>query len=738
MNATQIESTHKAALGYLLKARVKPALDKIRLLADELQWGEITDKLNDLEQNYRFMLLYFASGSQDPERKTIYNKLISKLINLNNRLKEELLMRNASSFEYTQIRYFPHKLHFSSAIDLFESLSYYHKQIQLIDDSSDNHGIEKKRLRSNFEKLLPDLFLTFWLIYKFEANEKQVFRNILHDDYPGKTEKNLLITALTLNLWRNFEEEKLLMLFDACQNTDTQVRQRSLVGLCFILTRYNQLMPFYPSIRNRLIVLADDTRVFENLKNIIILIIGTSDTDKITKKMQEEILPEMMKISPAIRDKMENEIPLKTDEWDEENPEWQEILQQSGIADKLQELTELQLEGGDVYMSTFSLLKSFPFFNEISNWFLPFDPEMLVINELFRENDKSLISAFLSNSVICNSDKYSFCLSILQMPENQRQMIGRTFKAEAGQLEEITKDETLLKPDVAARNSARQYIQDLFRFFRLHPQHADFQDMFNLSLQIHETGFFELLSADNDLKNQVAEYYFTKGHYSQAITLFSSLIKTNEPLASNYQKLGFAYQKSGLYEKALDAYLKADMILPDDVWTVRKIAQSYKLMDNFTKALEHYRHLEFLLPGKINPKMQIAVCLSANNQFREALDIYLELEKNDPDNEKIWKAIADCAFSSGNLFQAEYYLEKMINLSPDAFDYLLAGHIALCLKKIPQSLGFYKSSLTMQNNNIELLADQILSESEKLFKNGVEKDDLALILDEIQYSSESL
>jgi tetratricopeptide (TPR) repeat protein len=736
MNASQIESTYKAAHGLLLKARLKPAMDKIRLLIEELQWGEMTDKLNELEQNYRFMLQYFASGAQDPERKIIYNKLIARLINLNNRIKEELLMRNATSFEYTQIRYFPHKLHFNSTGDLYDSLLYFHNQSQLIDESDDNHGIEKKRIRSNFERLLPDLFMIYWLTNKFQPIDKQVFKNMLDEGFIGKTEKNLLVAALTLNLWRNFDEEKLLMLFDACQNTDMHVRQRSLVGLCFILTRYNQLLPFFPSIRNRLIVLADDTQIFENLKNIIILIIGTNDTDKITRKMQEEILPEMMKISPAIRDKMENQNPLNTDEWDEENPEWQEILQQSGIADKLQELTELQLEGADVYMSTFSLLKSFPFFNETSSWFLPFDPEMLAINELFRDNDKSLLTAFLSNSVICNSDKYSFCLSILQMPENQRQMIGRTFKAEAGQLEEISKDETMLKPDVAARNTARQYIQDLFRFFRLHPQHADFQDMFNFSLQIHETGFFDILAADNDLKNHVAEYYFTKGHYTQAITLFSGLIKTSEPTASLYQKLGFAYQKNGQFEQALDAYLKADMILPDDIWTVRKIAQSYKLTDNFAKALEYYQHLEFLLPGKSNPKMQIAGCLTALNRYKEALDIYLELENNDPENEKIWKAVAECAFLSGNLYQAEYYLEKLINLTPDANDYLLAGHIALCLKKIPEAIRHYKSGLTLQNNNFDLLLDLILSESEQLFKNGVDKDDLALMLDEIHFSSE--
>ena len=32
----------------------------------------------------------------------------------------------------------------------------------------------------------------------------------------------------------------------------------------------------------------------------------------------------------------------------EENPEWQEMLDKSGITDKLKELTDLQMEGADV------------------------------------------------------------------------------------------------------------------------------------------------------------------------------------------------------------------------------------------------------------------------------------------------------------------------------------------------------------------------------------------------------
>ncbi len=739
MTVKQIEQTFKSALGFLRTGKMKLALDKTGMLVDELQWPEISDQYNEILRNYRYMLQYFVQGANDPEQKTIFSKMTAKLIAMNFHLHEELLMRNSTAFEYIQKRYFPHKLHFRSSIDLFDSLNYYHNQTALLSsDSDENHTREKNRLRSNFEKLLPDLFSIFWLNTHYQQAEKQLAKGIMSDDYPGVTEKNLLISGLTLNIWRMFDEEKLIMLIDACSSSNLQAQQRALVGLCFILTRYDDLLPFFPAIRNRIMVLSDSPRVYEYLKNILILIVGTADTEKITRKMKEEILPEVMKISPIIKDKLESDMPLNSEDWDEENPEWQDILSQSGVADKLQELNELQLEGADVYMSTFAMLKNFGFFNEISNWFLPFDPEMLEIKTLFTNDDKTILNAFLGNSVICNSDKYSFCLSLLQMPSYQRDTISRNFKAEASQMEEITRDENLLKPDLVARNTARQYIQDLYRFFRLHPQHADFHTFFKYSLRAHEGNFFKILSNDTDLRTQLAEFYFNKGHYNQATELYEDIIVLGENTAAMYQKLAFCYQQKQEIEQALDCYVKADILQPDDLWTLRKIALCYKLSGDFNKALDQYRHIDFLQPGKFKTKMQIANCLTILHQYKQALKVYAELEEKDETNPAIWKAICWCAFVSDKIAQAKYYADKLLTYNPDATDYLNAGHIAFAEKNRVVALNYYLESLKKMNLDIIALIDAINNDSHELLKRGLREEDIMLMIDEIYYQSEML
>jgi len=731
MNAGQIHATFKTISHFLVSGQVKNAFDKIRVLVNELQIGEYADRLEDLEQNYRFLLHYYITGVDDPQRKTVYNKLIAKVFVLNSELREELILRNSSNYEYTQKRYYPHTKKHHTTIDLFNALKYYHSQTALIKNGEDIQLVELKRLRSNYESLIPELFGLFWLSTVIGSQEKILFNEALHTDYPGWIEKTVLISALTLNLWRMFDENKLMLLFDACLVDDQKVKQRALVGLCFVMAKYNRFLPFFPSIRNRLVLLADDHHVVDNFQNIIIQIIATAETEKITKKMQEEILPEVMKISPMLKDKMDADSLLNSDEWGEENPEWQELLEQSGVSDKLKELSELQLEGADVYMSTFSLLKNFPFFSEFTNWFLPFDSQNSAINELFKTDDKTLLSAFVSNNIMCNSDKYSFCLSILQMPESQRGMLKQSFKIEAEQLDEMAKDEAILTPNVVSKNISRLYIQDLFRFFKLNPQHGDFSDMFSFSLLMHRSYLFEILSANRDFKLSIAEYYFSKNHYTQALELFEKIQYEITPTAALYQKIGYSFQMTSQFPKALDAYLKSDLIQTNDIWTVRKIALCYRIIGEFEKALEFYQQADYLKPNQLSVLMQIGHCYVELGKFKEALGVYFKLDATSDENVKVWRAISWCSFISGNIPQSDYYVKKLLENEPNAHDYLNAGHISWCQHKLEAAIEFYQKSLSLQQNSWELFLETFNEDKSFLIANGIDAAEIPLLLDSI-------
>jgi len=734
MDIKQIQIAYQAVLQLLLSGRLKQAFDKIGALNSQHQNWTLRERFDNLQQNYRYMLQYYVAGVEDPERITVYKKLISELFLLNEEVREQMFVQNSANFEYSQKRYFPHARKFRDSYKLLDAFREIHSQTAvLVQENEELHKEEITRLRSEYEKLLPETFRVFWLKTQFLQDDKTLFQQITDENYGGLAEKSLIVSALTLNLWRMFDEEKLLMLFDCCEAKNEQVKQRALVGLCFILAKYDRYLIYFPMVRNRLVLLADDEQTVQNFRNIMKQIIGTTETEKISRKLRDEIMPEIIKLTPKLKNKLEadNFIASDDDDWDEENPQWQEIIEESGVSDKLQELSELQMEGADVYMGTFAMLKNFPFFAEFSNWFLPFDPNHTAISILFDNSDKNILSAFVGSQVMCNSDLYSFCLSVSQMPEKERGMLKKTFKMESEQMEEIKKDEALLTPDTVSKNISKQYVQDLFRFFKLFPQRGDFSDVFHSSLHIHKTYLFNILSADFGFKSDIADYYFSKNLYAQSLELFDQLLGEDTPTAAMYQKIGYAYQKTSQLEKALETYLKADMIQPDDLWTVKKIALCYRLAGEYEKSLEFYQRADFLNLGKFSTQMQIANAYLQAGKYKDALKIYYKLDAENEDNTKIQRAIAWTSFVSGNLKEAEYYAQKILADKPTAHDFLNAGHIAWCEKDRKTALEHYRKSLELQKNNSELFLEALNEDVVHLKANGVDLDEVSLMVDAV-------
>lgn len=727
MTIQELNAQFQQFLQYIHSAKLKFAFAKLHAMNVELQVVTYADRLSEIEQNYRYMLQYFVEGINDPQRNEMYNKIVARMLALGYEMNDQLHYSMSTQFDFVQRRYYPHKKRFSQTNGLLDAIKYYHLQKQMNEQALDESA--KLRSRSNYESLLPDVFSIFWHTAIYSNEEFDLLKQLKSNHFYNET--MLAVSGLTLNLWRMWDEKKVMLLLDLCEEEKLEVKQRALVGLCFVITKYDKILKFFPAIQNRLVLLTDNANSLEMITNIIYQIIGTADTDEITRKMREEILPEVMKISPMLKDKLEADSLTKSEEWEEENPQWQEMLEQSGVSDKLQELSELQLEGADVYMGTFSMLKNFNFFNEISNWLLPFDTEHSQVRELFAANDPNIMSAFVGNNAMCNSDKYSFCLSVLQMPAQQRSMLTHSFKMEADQLKEIAKDEAILQPNVLARSLSKQYVQDLFRFFKLFREREAFGDVFEYALKIHKTQFFEFLSKDNDLKSNVADFYFSKGHYVQAIHLFEKFESIRPTDAALFQRLGYAYQRISDLKSALTAYQKADILQPDDLWTTKKLALCYRLKGDFGRALDFYQHANFLKPQQQTTLMRIGQCYVELGRYKKALEHYTAMDNDNYASQKVWSAIVWSALLAGQLAQAEYYSDKVLENKALLQDYLNAGHVAFCQKKYAKSLEYYSIALQMCKNEVAFW-DYIDNDAKYFEAFNMDKS-LVLLMDQLFY-----
>ncbi len=102
--------------------------------------------------------------------------------------------------------------------------------------------------------------------------------------------------------------------------------------------------------------------------------------------------------------------------------------------------------------------------------------------------------------------------------------------------------------------------------------------------------------------NKLADYLFTHDDLAEAGILYDKSIELyNRKNAELWQKAGFIYQKSFPYKKAIDYYLQSDLLIPDNTWNNRHLAQCYRKEGNYPKALQYYNKVEQAQPRQSEP-----------------------------------------------------------------------------------------------------------------------------------------
>ncbi len=738
MTHKEIQDTLKTIYSYIEQRELKDAFDHIRLfLKDQKNWT-LSEDLTELENNYRYMIHYFIKGNKDPQQRNIYNQLLRRAYTLAHDAAENLCLQSSATLFFEKARL----TLLRGAVSMDQYREIIGKQmdtfsfIDLLED-----GNEKElRLKSNMqdhEQTVEDLFYSVFVSPRANDDMIASYRRFMEDEIIPVNDKCMVVSALTLNILQRFDGKKIEFLLDTCKSEHPEIAIRAVVGIIPIFQTYESRWELYPECTDRLKLLSDDPVFTRRLIYAILRFIQAQDTEKITKKLTEEILPQMMKLTPIIGKK------INLDEWmgeggmEEKNPEWQKILDETGLTDKLQEFSNMQLEGADVFHFTFSSLKSYPFFYEMSNWFLPFDSRHSQLQQLFsnKEEGKSLIESIAESPHICNSDKYSFCFSIMIMPEQYRKMMISQLSAEGEEVKNMQEEEFLLKPYQKEETICRQYIQDLYRFFKVFPRRSDFIDIFALPLNYHRIKPFHPITMIPENLQRIALYYFEKNHFEEALDSYTTLSKISKPNGEVWQKMGYCHQMLGNIREALDAYLHAELIEENNTWVLRRIAQCYRLLKKPTDALHYYRRLEQLKPDDLNIQLNIGHCYLELKDYDTALNYYFKVELLDSSNTRALRSIAWCAFLSGKFDIAQKYYRRILDEKCYAHDYLNAGHVELCLGNMVKAVELYEESLNM-TGNFSTFKTMLNEDEGELQEAGVNTDILPLLLDKIKYDFE--
>lgn len=335
--------------------------------------------------------------------------------------------------------------------------------------------------------------------------------------------------------------------------------------------------------------------------------------------------------------------------------------------------------------------------------------------------------------MLCDSDKYSFALSIGSLPEAQRKMMLSQLEAQSSHLAEIRLAAESTEPR-ERKTAAKMFIQNIYRFFRLFRRKGEFLDPFSSDLNLTAVRCINDAINDAETLGLVAEFYFKRHYWNEALAAFISLSALVPPSAQLFQKIGYCHQKLGETSSALRSYEQAELLNAENHWTLRRLAACHRMMGNIDNALSYYMRLARFYPDDVNLAMNLGHTFLEAGREKEAIEQYYKADYLDSKSSRAWRPLAWCLFKTSDFKGARRYYEKILSSGPIAEDYLNMGHLSLAESSLKEAVNFYNLFIDQAGGGVECFIEAFRADADTLGKVGVDKSLLPLVIDMMLYS----
>ena len=280
MTLQEINKAYNRIVGSLDSKELKNAFDSLQALIAGSREYFFQDKLNELQDTYKYMLRYRIEGAKDPMQEQIYTNLQASTYELADLVKQKALAVESPLSYYSRRR----------SLNAQPPLTYKQLHNQLVLE----HEAGKHKESDAFNTII---FNKIWISSFLKKEEVEDIRDMFLDNALPFTTGSQIVSALMLGLQEFFDKEKMLLLFDAANHPDDEIKVRALISILITLYTYRKRTALYPQITNRLAALAEVPGFTKVIRTIILRFILARETEKITRKLQDEIIPEMMKLA---------------------------------------------------------------------------------------------------------------------------------------------------------------------------------------------------------------------------------------------------------------------------------------------------------------------------------------------------------------------------------------------------------------------------------------------------------
>ena len=716
MDINKAAELHTTVADLLRKEQLLTAYAKMKVLVEEAADWNLRSEYENMTETYQRMLDFIAQNMADPERGKMYLNLITKGLILNDRLLRAIHIQVGTSLYYRTIR---DLLRTPQMVSLYNAIEWIRQSIKADGDVSHNTEVQHR------------LFNALWTSDIWSPNDRTLVYELLQE-LPENLAA-LSVSAITMGLMEMFDPQKYLFLFDAYAHPANIVNQRAVAGIALGCLMHDNRMRNNKEIRDCVKSFEENAAFKKDLQCAQMQILRSRETEKISKFMNEEFIPEMLK-NPALKKDKTGLDSLAIE--DTMNPEWEKWIESKDVKSKMNIMNQLYTTGADIHMASFANMKNFPFFRNMSNWFLPFDPKHpdVAFDNIGEETSGlKIVQQMVGGSEFCDSDCYSLYLFLTSLPQGTRQMMSQHMPTLTEEMQEQIKELYARQNDRS--NVCKKYTQNVYRFYKLFSRRHEFTDVFDEETNLQYCDTLHPLVSDSNHLHDVAMFLFSQKHYEEAEMMYASLEMTTIPTVEISQKRGFCLQQLKRYDEAIEQYENADLQHPNNLWNLTHLAQCCNYADQPEKAVQYYLKAEGISPDDLNLQLQTGNCLAKLGQYDEAFKRFFKVHYLDEKSTTVWRAIAWYSLMAGKMEQAERFYQMIEDNGggDNASDLLNIGHMHWIKQDFSKATKYYKKCYQLAGE--DSFCEMLLSDADSLLLMNVPPMDVPLILDLVRVTS---
>ncbi len=740
MTLSEAKKNYNKVCNLVINKNIIESLESLKKLIEESGHGSFFDALEKNSETYKNILQHSFTNIKDPEKEYIYNHLRNAVLELAD-ISMQKIYENKSGVDFyrkKQAYNSPHSTIKEEITEKIDKKLLNKEWAGIIDEEARKGGAEDHNL------LVDELFEMLWLTDQYQEKDNELVNGIIITDALSWYEKCIMVSALTLSIQRFFHADKLNLLIGFYENGEHHVWQRALVGIVLVIYQYDKRLSLHKSLLTRLEALTDREDFEKNVELVIFQLIRAKETGRINKKLKDEILPEIQKLRPRIEEKLNMDNIIADTAGDDKNPEWESFFEDSPeLFQKLEEFSKLQMEGSDVFMGAFSMLKRFSFFEKVQHWFLPFYPGNEISQNISGDKEGLqgtgvFVEALAKAPFLCNSDKYSFCLNVQQMPETQKSQMTELFKMEMDGMNELASEDEKIAPHLKDKYIIAQYIQDMYRFHKVFSLKNEFYSIFETNIDVYNAQNIMMLIKNSKVMRNIGEFYFEKQFFDEAINVFLDIIDKEKDNKEVIEKVAYCYQQKYEYPKALEYYLQVELIEANKPWIIKKIAFCYRKIGDINKSLEYYSEAAKLEPDNLYVQAYIGHNYLDQGEYEKALKHYYKVEYQAPDNTRILRPIGWCSFVLGKFDNAKKYFNKLLSEKiHNKYDYMNLAHVEWCTGDADNAIQHYLQSIHQKDNDFSQFRKDYLDDAVHLIQYGIDQLDVDLMLDNLRLKNKN-